>query len=83
MAVGKVGTKEIDFIASKGNAKFYIQVAYMLPDKNTVDREFGTLIELKDHYPKYVVTMDSIWTDTIEGVKHVHIADFLLMENYE
>jgi predicted AAA+ superfamily ATPase len=55
----------------------------MLPDKNTVDREFGTLIELKDHYPKYVVTMDSIWTDTIEGVKHVHIADFLLMENYE
>jgi predicted AAA+ superfamily ATPase len=83
VAVGKVGTKEIDFIASKGNAKFYIQVAYMLPDKNTVDREFGTLIELKDHYPKYVVTMDSIWTDTIEGVKHVHIADFLLMENYE
>ena len=83
VAVGKVGTKEIDFIATKGNAKFYIQVAYMLPDKNTVDREFGTLIELKDHYPKYVVTMDSIWTDTIEGVKHVHIADFLLMENYE
>jgi len=83
VAVGKVGAKEIDFIASKGNAKFYIQVAYMLPDKNTVDREFGTLIELKDHYPKYVVTMDSIWTDTIEGVKHVHIADFLLMENYE
>jgi len=83
VAVGKVGTKEIDFIATKGNAKFYIQVAYMLPDENTVDREFGTLIELKDHYPKYVVTMDSIWTDTIEGVKHVHIADFLLMENYE
>jgi predicted AAA+ superfamily ATPase len=83
VAVGKVGTKEIDFIATKGNAKFYIQVAYMLPDENTVDREFGTLIELKDHYPKYVVTLDSIWTDTIEGVKHVHIADFLLMENYE
>lgn len=83
VTVGKVGTKEIDFIASKGNAKFYIQVAYMLPDKNTIDREFGTLIELKDHYPKYVVTTDSIWTDTIEGVKHVHIADFLLMENYE
>jgi len=83
VAVGKVGTKEIDFIATKGNAKFYIQVAYMLPDENTVDREFGALIELKDHYPKYVVTMDSIWTDTIEGVKHVHIADFLLMEYYE
>jgi predicted AAA+ superfamily ATPase len=82
VAVGKVGTKEIDFIATKGNTKCYIQVAYMLPEKSTIDREFGPLLELKDHYPKYVVTMDPIWTDTIEGVKHVHIADFLLMENY-
>ena len=83
VAVGKLGTKEIDFIASKGNAKFYIQVAYILPERATVEREFAPLIELKDHYPKYVVTMDSFWTDTIEGVKHMHIADFLLMDNYE
>jgi hypothetical protein len=82
VAVGKVGTKEIDFIATKGNTKCYIQVAYMLPEKSTIDREFGPLLELKDHFPKYVVTMDPIWTDTIEGVKHVHIADFLLMENF-
>ena len=83
VAVGKVGTKEIDFIASKGNAKLYIQVAYILSEQSTVEREFTPLIALRDHYPKYVVTMDSIWTDTIEGVKHVHIADFLLMDNYE
>jgi len=83
VAVGKVGTKEIDFIATKGNSKFYIQVAYLMPEKATVEREFTPLLELKDHYPKYVVSMDSIWTDTIEGVKHFHIADFLLMENYE
>jgi len=83
VAVGKVGTKEIDFIASKGNAKFYIQVAYMLPEQATVEREFTPLLELKDHYPKYVVTMDPLWTDSIEGVKHIHIADFLLMESYD
>ena len=83
VAVGKVGTKEIDFIATKGNSKFYIQVAYLMPEKATVEREFTPLLELKDHYPKYVVSMDSIWTDTIEGVKHFHIADFLLMDNYE
>lgn len=82
VAVGKVGTKEIDFIATKGNSKFYIQVAYMLPEPATVEREFTPLLELKDHYPKYVVTMDPLWTDSIEGVKHVHIADFLLMESY-
>jgi predicted AAA+ superfamily ATPase len=83
VAVGKVGTKEIDFIATKGNSKFYIQVAYMLPEPATVEREFTPLLELKDHYPKYVVTMDPLWTDSIEGVKHVHIADFLLMESYD
>ncbi len=83
VAVGKFGSKEIDFIATKGNAKFYIQVAYLLPESETVEREFAPLIELKDHYPKYVVTMDPTWSDTIEGVKHVHITDFLLMDNYE
>jgi uncharacterized protein len=83
VAVGKVGTKEIDFIATKGHSKFYIQVAYLLPEQATVEREYSPLLELKDHYPKYVVTMDSIWKDTIEGVKHLHIADFLLMDHYE
>lgn len=82
VAVGKVGTKEIDFIASKGNVKFYIQVSYLLNEQATIDREFTPLIALKDHYPKYVVSMDPLWTDTIEGVKHVPIADFLLMDNY-
>jgi predicted AAA+ superfamily ATPase len=83
VAVGKIGSKEIDFIATKANAKFYIQVAYLLPEKATVAREFGPLLEIKDHYPKYVVTMDPLWNDTIEGVKHIHIADFLLMDSYE
>ncbi len=80
--IGKIGTKEIDFIAEKGNSKVYIQVAYLLPEQSTIDREFSPLLEIKDNYPKYVVTMDPIWTDNIDGIKHVNIAEFLLMEEY-
>ncbi|MCF8346088.1 MAG: hypothetical protein K9G38_02660 [Bacteroidales bacterium] len=48
----------------------------------TIDREFTLLLEIKDNHPKYVVTMDEFWKDNLEGVKHVDIADFLLMENW-
>lgn len=81
--VGKLGVKEIDFIAEKGTSKIYVQVAYLLPEKATIDREFSVLLEVKDQYPKYVVTMDPFWRDSIEGIKHFHIADFLLKDNYE
>jgi hypothetical protein len=40
------------------------------------------LLEIKDHHPKYVVTMDEMWKDNIEGVQHKHIADFLLMDEF-
>lgn len=80
--VGKLDTQEIDFIAEKQGEKIYVQVAYKLESEQTVEREFASLIAVKDQYPKYVVTMDDFWKETVEGVKHLHIADFLLMENY-
>ncbi|HBG39896.1 MAG TPA: ATPase, partial [Porphyromonadaceae bacterium] len=43
------------------------------------EREFSPLLSVEDHYPKYEVTMDDFWRDDIEGVKHIHIADFLRM----
>ncbi len=77
--VGKSGDKEIDFIAEKLNQKIYVQVAYKISDSDaTASREFAPLLSLKDHYPKYVVTMDNFWQDNIEGVKHVYLPDFLL-----
>ncbi len=82
VSVGKVGNKEIDFIATKGHEKFYVQVTYLLPEKTTIEREYSPFLEIKDHYPKYVVSMDPLWTDMINGVKHVHIAEFLLLEKY-
>jgi len=78
--IGKLDTTEIDFVAEKRNEKIYVQVAYKLENEQTVNREFGNLLAIKDQYPKYVVTMDEFWKDNIEGIKHLHITDFLLGE---
>ena len=80
--VGKLDNKEIDFIAEKQGEKIYVQVAYKLESKQTVDREFSPLLSVDDHYPKYVVTMDDFWKDAIDGVKHILIPDFLLTQNW-
>lgn len=79
---GKSGEKEIDFIAEKNEKKVYVQVAFRMDEKSTIDREFSPLLEIRDHHPKYVVTMDEIWTDNIEGIRHKHISDFLIMDEF-
>ncbi len=80
--VGKSGDNEIDFIAERNELKIYVQVAYKMTEQTTIDREFRPLLKIKDHFPKYVVTMDEVWTDNMEGIRHKHIADFLLLENF-
>ena len=80
--IGKSYEKEIDFIAELKEKKVYIQVAYKMLGQTTIDREFTPLLEVRDHHPKYVVTMDETWQDNIEGIQHRHIADFLLMKEY-
>lgn len=80
--VGKSDDKEIDFIAEMKGKKVYIQVAYKMSEQTTIDREYAPLYEIKDNYPKYVVTMDETWQDNIEGIQHRHIADFLLMKEF-
>ena len=80
--VGKSGDNEIDFIAERNEFKIYVQVAYKMTEQTTIDREFKPLLEIRDHHPKYVVTMDEVWTDNMEGIRHKHIADFLLLDNF-
>ena len=80
--MGKFDDKEIDFVAEKKGKKIYVQVAYKLSEEAIVEREFGALLGLRDHYPKYVVTMEDFWQDNIEGVMHKNIAEFLLMDEY-
>lgn len=78
--IGKLDNTEIDFVAEKQGKKIYIQVAYKLENEQTIEREFNNLLAIEDQYPKYVVTMDEFWRDTIEGVKHLYITDFLLSD---
>ena len=80
--VGKMDQLEIDFVATKGNQTIYIQVCYLLAEESTIKREFLPLMQIKDNFPKYVVTMDQRWKDQIEGIRHIHIADFLLEKDF-
>jgi len=79
VTVGQEGNKEIDFIAQKSGEKIYVQVAYMLSNEGTINREFGNLLEISDNFPKYVVTMDEIAEmSTYKGINRMHIKDFCL-----
>ncbi len=68
---------EIDFLAQKSGDALYVQVAYLLSDKQTIDREFGNLLKLKDNFRKIVVSMDEFAAGNVKGVEHLHILDFL------
>lgn len=78
--VGKNADKEIDFVAIRRSEKIYVQVCRDLPSES--NREIANLSEIKDHYPKYVVSMDRLAKGNEDGIQLVHIADFLLRGNW-
>lgn len=73
--VGKNDTKEIDFVATRRDEKIYVQVCVQIPENS--EREVGNLMVIKDHYPKYVVTLNELDTGIENGIKIVHLSDFL------
>ncbi|RZS98448.1 ATP-binding protein [Cecembia calidifontis] len=81
--IGKFYQREIDFVAERKGKRIYIQVAYKLESEETIDREFSAMLPIDDHYPKYVITMDDFFKDTIKGIKHMYISDFLLAAQWE
>jgi predicted AAA+ superfamily ATPase len=78
VAVGHSDDKEIDFVAGKAGSKAYFQVAYLIADQRTHDREFGNLLAIQDNWPKYVVSADEMIGTSFEGIVHLHIRDFLM-----
>lgn len=74
--IGKNANKKIDFVATKRDDKLYVQVCRELPKES--DREIANLMEIKDHFPKMVVTLDNYASGNINGIKIIHLADFLL-----
>lgn len=80
--VGKIGSAEIDFVAQKQNDKLYVQVTQEITSDNTEKREYDRLLDIKDNYPKYVLRTDEFASGNYEGIKTMHIADFLLSNEY-
>lgn len=78
--IGKNKDKEIDFIAQQREEKIYVQVCVSLPEDS--DRESANLMEIKDHYHKYVVCYDRLAAGNDNGIEIVNIADFLIRENW-
>ena len=79
ITVGKMNQKEIDFVAEKRGEKLYVQVSYLLVTDIVKDREFSPLLEIRDNYPKYVVSMDELNMSHL-GIIHMNIRDFLKSE---
>lgn len=80
--VGKIGNGEVDFMATRQNERLYVQVTQQISSEKTERREYDRLLELHDNYPKYVLTTDNFSGGNYEGVKTMHIADFLLSQEY-
>jgi len=76
--VGKHGDREIDFVSIKNESKTYVQVAYMIADDKTHEREFGNLLAIPDNCAKMVVSMDEAASGNFKGIEHVSIRKFLM-----
>ncbi len=75
--VGKYNNGEIDFIAEKENKKIYIQVTLSLLDEKTREREYASLLKIKDNYKKLILSMDPVWQNDYSGIEWQRIPDFL------
>ena len=79
ITIGKTKDYEVDFVCRKHNQTIYVQVSYILETDETIEREFRPFSKIKDHYPKYIITMDQ-FDKSRDGVKHINLLDFLTNE---
>lgn len=80
--IGKNGDGEVDFVAIRQNEKIYVQVTQKIESEKTERREYDRLLEIPDNYPKYVLRTDVFAGGNYEGIKTMHVADFLLSQEY-
>ena len=76
VTIGKTKDYEVDFVCRKHKQTIYIQVTYILENNSTIEREFRPFSKIKDHYPKYIISMDPV-DKSQNGVKHLNLVDFL------
>ena len=77
---GRVDQKEIDFVATQGEDRVYIQVCYLLADEKTIEREFGVFYDIPDNFTKYVLSIDEFDLSR-NGIQHLNIREFLMPSN--
>ena len=80
--IGKTSDGEIDFVATRQNEKAYVQVTQQIASEKTERREYERLLEIRDNYPKYVLRTDEFAGGNYEGIKTMHVADFLLSDEF-
>lgn len=80
--VGKTDGGEIDFVAERQSERLYVQVTQAIRSEKTAKREYERLLEIRDNYPKYVLTTDAFAGGNYQGIRTMHIADFLLSTEY-
>ena len=80
--IGKTSDGEIDFVATRQNEKVYVQVTQQIASEKTERREYERLLEIRDNYPKYVLRTDEFAGGNYEGIKTMHVADFLLSDEF-
>lgn len=76
--IGKIGTKEIDFVCLKNGIITYYQVALTVRDSETLKRELEPLEKVKDHYQKILLTLDNDPTILHNGIQQIYVLDWLL-----
>ena len=82
VTIGKTPDGEVDFVAQKQNDRLYVQVTQEIKSEKTEKREYERLLEIRDNYPKYVLRTDEFAGGNYQGIKSMHIADFLLSAEY-
>lgn len=82
VSIGKTPNGEVDFVAKRQNDCLYVQVTQEIKSEKTERREYERLLEINDNYPKYVLRADEFAGGNYKGIKNMHIADFLLSQEY-
>ena len=75
--IGRIKEKEVDFVCESGNERLYVQVAYLMENEETREREFSALMAVPDQYPKMVLSLDRVDFSS-NGITHRYLPDFLM-----
>ena len=78
VAIGKIGSLEVDFIATKADEKIYVQVTESMTSEDVRQRELAPLQKINDNYEKIVLSLNTGMDSTYEGIRSINLIDWLI-----